>query len=156
ALRWSYAWIAVGLALVSSAFVLAIGLLPNVEIYDSHLRIGGTTIPWPQIRRVDCLRQYPLCVRLTLSNKKRTIVFFAGPVEAAIGLLRHLRRYAREALIDGVPHKQLWGETLSATPDRKQLASPKYPLLLPDDEAEIERMFQKLKAVGHLDPTSQE
>jgi hypothetical protein len=32
------------------------------------------------------------------------------------------------------------------------MPSPRYPLLRPEDEAEVERLYQRLKAVGHLDP----
>jgi len=28
-------------------------------------------------------------------------------------LLRHLRRYSRDALIDGIPYRQYWGEVLA-------------------------------------------
>jgi hypothetical protein len=30
----------------------------------------------------------------------------------------------------------------------------RYPLLLPEEEEEIERMFQRLKTVGHLEQRS--
>ena len=36
-------------------------------------------------------------------------------------------------------------------PLRKTVPAPRYPLLLPEDEAEVERMFQRLKSVGHFD-----
>jgi hypothetical protein len=36
--------------------------------------------------------------------------------------------------------------------ERRQLTSPRYQLLRSDDEAEVERLFQRLKTVGHLDP----
>jgi hypothetical protein len=58
-------------------------------------------------------------------------------------------------LIDGIPYKQFWGEVLPSV-ERRQLPSPKYQLLRPDDEAEVERLFQRLKTVGHLDPKSDE
>ena len=54
-------------------------------------------------------------------------------------------------MIDGVPYRQFWGEATIGAVAKKQLAPPRYPLLLPDDEAEVERMFQRLKSVGHLD-----
>ena len=37
----------------------------------------------------------------------------------------------------------------SASP--RQIAPPHYPLLRPEDEDEVERMFQRLKTVGHLE-----
>ena len=35
------------------------------------------------------------------------------------------------------------------------LTSPKYRMLRTEDEEEVERLFQRLKAVGHLDPKNQ-
>jgi hypothetical protein len=74
-------------------------------------------------------------------------------LEAANSLLRHIRRNAREALIDGTPWMQFWGETVpTPAPEKKAVAaSPKYRLLREEDEAEVERLLQVLKTVGHLD-----
>jgi len=90
-------------------------------------------------------------VRLTLSDKTHILVIYPGDQSSAKGLLQNLRRYAREALIDGVPYRQFWGEAVPAAATKKQLPAPRYPLLLPDDEAEVERMFQRLKSMGHLE-----
>ena len=90
-------------------------------------------------------------VRLTLADKSRILVIYPGDSNSSSGLLRSLRRHSREALIDGVPYRQFWGEATVAAVAKKQLPPPRYPLLLPDDEAEVERMFQRLKSVGHLD-----
>ena len=54
AIGWPYAWVAVGLALSSAAIVLFIAFGPGIEIYDSHLKMGDRSIPWAQVRRVDC------------------------------------------------------------------------------------------------------
>ena len=148
ALRWEYAWIAGGLALASAILLLLMALAPAVEIYDSHVRFGSVSIPWAQIRRLDRSMLVPLVVRVTLLDKSQVTLFYAGDPESTNNLLRQLRRLSREALIDGVPYRQFWGET---APERKQLPPPRYPLLLPDDEAEIEQMFQQLKTAGRLD-----
>jgi hypothetical protein len=58
---------------------------------------------------------------------------------------------SKEASIDGVPYYQFWGETPSPAPERVALPSPKYQILLPEDEADVERLYQRLKAVGRLD-----
>lgn len=39
-------------------------------------------------------------------------------------------------------------------PERRSLAPIHYPLLRPEDEAEVERLYQRLKAVGRLDSRS--
>jgi hypothetical protein len=149
-LTWPLAWIAVGLFLATAAIVLFLAVRPPVEIYESHLKVGGRAIPWMQIRRLDNSSRLPLIVRLTLADKTRILLVYPGDPDSSTGLLRHLRRFSREALIDGVPYRQFWGESQAVAPERKQ-APPRYPLLLPDDEAEVERLLQRLKSVGHLD-----
>lgn len=151
ALRWPYAWAAVGLALASAAVVFLIGFGPRIEVFDSHLKIGKRPIPWAQIRSVERQMALPLIVRLTLADKSRVFVVHAGDHESSRSLLRHLRRYSREALIEGVPHQQFWQEVLGRVPEETPPPPPR-PLLLPDDEAEVERLFQRLKSVGHIDP----
>lgn len=146
---WPYAWVAAGLALSSAAIVLFIAFGPGIEIYDSHLKIGDRLIPWAQVRRVDCQLALPLVVRLTLADKSRVLVVHGGDIHSSHSLLEQLRRHSREALLEGMPHKQFWGEALGPAPERKQLAPPR--LLLADDEAEVERLFQRLKSVGHMD-----
>jgi len=155
ALSWPVAWIATGSLLASAFVVLYLALRPPIEIYDSHLKIGSRAIPWMQIRRLDRSSRLPLIVRLTLADKTHILVVYPGDPESSNSLLRHLRRFSREALIDGVPYRQFWGEALQPpAAERKQLPAPRYPLLLPEDEAEVERLLQRLKSVGHLDPRS--
>lgn len=148
---WPLAWIATGLFSISAGLVLYLALRPAVEIYDSHLKIGPAAIPWKHIRRLDRSSNVPLMVRLTLSDKTRILMVYPSDPQSSNSLLRQLRRHAREALIDGVPYRQFWGEPAHAAPARKTVQAPRYPLLLPDDEAEVERMFQRLKSVGHFD-----
>ena len=148
-LRWQYAWIAAGLALASTVIVFVFAFLPAIEIYESHLKVGNRAIPWAQIRRVDRRSMLPLIVHLTLSDKRGLFVVHGGDPDSSQALLRHLRRYSREALIDGIPYRQFWGEPAAG---RKQVAPPpRAPLLLPEDEAEVERLFHRLKSVGRLD-----
>ena len=156
AFRWPYAWIAAGLLLGSSAAVLYFAARPPIEIHETHLKLSGRIVPWAQIRRLDRSATLPLIVQLTLADKTRLLLFYPGDPDSANSLLRHLRRFSREALIDGVPYRQFWGEVPSKSKDRKQAAPPHYPLLLPEDEADIERMFQRLKTVGHIDQKNSE
>jgi Protein of unknown function (DUF3093) len=150
-LAWPLAWIATALFLLSAVLVLYLAMRPAIEIYDSHLTIGQAAIPWKHIRRLDRSSNVPLMVRLTLTDKTRILVVYPSDPHSSTSLLRQLRRHSREALIDGVPYRQFWGEPANAAPSRKVMAAPRYPLLLPDDEAEVERMFQRLKSVGHFD-----
>jgi hypothetical protein len=143
-------WIATGLFVLSTILVLYLASRPMVEIHESHVKIGEILVPWRHVRRLDRSANIPLVVRLTLSDKSRIWLIFPGDAQTSSDLLRNLRRYAREALIDGVPFRQFWGET-AVPAARKQLAGPRAPLLLPEDEAEVERMFQRLKSLGHLE-----
>lgn len=149
-LSYPLCWIGAGLFVWSTILVFYLASRPSVEIFESHVKIGEVAIPWRHIRRLDRSAKIPLMVRLTLSDKSRLLVVFPGDRQSSGDLLRNLRRYAREALIDGVPYRQFWGETAVAAP-RKQLSAPRYPLLLPEDEADVERMFQRLKSVGHIE-----
>ena len=144
-------WIATFLLIASAAVVLYFATRPPIEIYESHVKIGLAAIPWRHIRRLDRSSRVPLMVRLTLSDKTRILVIYPGDQNSASELLNNLRRSAREALIDGVPYRQFWGEATPAIAAKKQLPAPRPPLLLPDDEAEVERMFQRLKSMGHLE-----
>lgn len=151
--RWTPAFLPAFLFLLSAAVVLFVAFQPPIEIHETHLKIRKRIIPWNQIRRLDRTGWVsPLVVHITLLDDVRILLIYPGDLDSANSLLRHLQRYSREALIEGIPYRQFWGEALTAAPERKQLPSPKYHLLLPDDEAEVERMFQRLKAVGHIDP----
>ena len=152
-MRWSPAWIASGLFAASALAMLALVLQPAVEIYETHLQIGRKKIAWGEIGRLDQTGwNAPLGLQITIGARQRLLLVYPGDFDACSSLLRHLRRYSREALLDGVPYRQFWGEPLAAPlPDIKTIAPPKYPLLRPEDEEEVERMFQRLKSVGRLD-----
>ena len=107
-------------------------------------------------------------VFLTLSGNKRVMVVYPGDLENSKALLRNLRRCALEATIDGIPYREFWGEP-SAEPldsvrpsirraqqQQQAMKSPRYPILRPEDEAEVERLYQRLKTVGRLDQRSDE
>jgi hypothetical protein len=149
-------WIATFLLIASAALVLYLATRPSIEIYESHVKIGLAAIPWRHIRRLDRSSNIPLMVRLTLSDKTRILVIYPGDQNSASGLLQNLRRYSREALIDGVPYRQFWGEATPAVPPKKQSPATRSPLLLPDDEAEVERMFQQLKSMGRLEEKTED
>ena len=144
-----------GVLALAGCCLLVLALRPAIEIHETHLGIGRRAIPWGDIRRLDqtpwvTIWNVPLTVYLTLSDEQRVLLVYAGEPDSSAGLLRNLRRYARAALLDGIPYLQFWGET----PAAKQLPPPRYPLLRPEDEEEVERMFQRLKAVGRLDHRS--
>jgi hypothetical protein len=151
--RWAPAWIAAGLFAATAIAILVFALRPAIEIFETHLSVGSRAVAWTDIRRLDQTGwNAPLAVYLTLADGHRFLILYPGDLDSSTSLLRHLRRYSREALLDGIPYRQFWGEAAS---ERKQLAPPpRYPLLRPEDEDEVEKMFQKLKSVGRIDGRS--
>ena len=146
----SPSWIAAVLFAIPAVALFLLAFRPAIEIHETHLRIGRRQIPWAEIRRLDQTGwNVPLLVHLTLDGERRVLLIHPGDFDSSASLLRHLRRHSRAALLDGVPYRQFWGEPPSAAPP--QIAPPRYPLLRPDDEEEVERMFQRLKSVGHLE-----
>jgi hypothetical protein len=151
----SPAWIAAALFAAACAVLLALFFRPAIEIHNTFLKTGRRKIEWRQVARVDQTSwRVPLAVFLTLDDDSRVLLIYAGATESCATLLRYLRRHAREALLDGIPYRQFWGEP--PEPERKTLPPMRYPLLLPEEEEEIERMFQRLKTAGHLERRSEE
>ena len=160
ALRWTPSWIAAGLFAISALLMIAITLRPAIEIHETHLAIGRMKIPWREVRRIDQTGwNTPLAVMLTLRDQQRILLLYPGDLDSSNSLLRHLRRFSREALLDGIPYRQFWGELPAADPasdratdkDAEAAAPARYPVLRAEDEDEVERLFQRLKSVGHLE-----
>jgi hypothetical protein len=140
------------LFLATAAFLFVMASRPAVEIHEGHLSIGRRMIPWMDIRRLDRTGWIsPLIVRVTLFDDSRLVLVYPGDLDSCVSLLRHLRRLSRDALIDGIPYRQYWGEVLATGAERKPAAPPRYRILKPEDEAEVERLYQRLKTVGNLD-----
>jgi len=140
------------LFVLTAAALFAMAFRPVIEVQESFLAIGKRRIPWMDIRRLDRTGWIsPLILRLTLYDDSRMLLIYPGDLDSCNTLLRHLRRFATDALIDGIPYRQYWGELLSPGPERKQVPPPRYRVLRPEDEAEVERLYQRLKTVGNLD-----
>lgn len=153
ATEWAIAMVGSILFLLSAAAVMLLAFRPVIEVQEQYLIVGRRAVPWTEIRKVDRTGWIsPLAVYLTLASEERVLLIYPGDLDAANSLLRHIRRNAREALIDGIPWQQFWGETLPNPVEQKAAApAAKYQLLRSEDEAEVERLFQVLKTVGHLD-----
>jgi hypothetical protein len=151
---WTFlpAFIPAGLFLATAVFLFAMAFRPPIEIHEGYLAIGKRVIPWMDIRRLDrtCWMS-PLVVRMALFDDTRVRLIYPGELDSCNSLLRHLRRFSRDALIDGIPYRQYWGEVLAPAGEYKQAPPPRYRILRPEDEAEVERLYQRLKSVGHLD-----
>ena len=152
--RFAPAYIPAALFVLTAVFLFVMAFRPAVEVHDGYLSIGKRIVPWMDIRRLDrtCWIS-PLLVRITLFDDSRLLLVYPGDLDSCNSLLRHLRRLSRDALIDGIPYRQYWGEVLANDGERKQAqaAAPRYRILRPEDEAEVERLYQRLKTVGNLD-----
>lgn len=149
------AYLPAALFLITAVFLFAMAVRPAIEVHEGYLAIGRRIIPWMDIRRLDRTGWIsPLIVRVTLFDDSRLVLIFPGDLDSCNSLLRQLRRLSRDALIDGIPYRQYWGELLAASGERKQAPAPRYRILRPEDEAEVERLYQRLKTVGNLDQKS--
>ena len=146
------AFIPAGLFLLTAALLFFMAFRPAIEIHEGYVSTGNRIIPWMDIRRLDRTGWIsPLIVRITLFDDTRLVLVYPGDLDSCNSLLRHLRRLSRDALIDGIPYRQYWGELLAPGNERKQTPLPRYRILRPEDEAEVERLYQRLKTVGNLD-----
>jgi len=151
-LSWTTAFCPAALFFVTAAALLALAFRPVIRVFDDRLEIGKRMIPWQDIRRVDRTGWIsPLVVKLTLYDDETLVVVYPGEVDCCKHLLRTLRQMSTSAVIDNVPYRQYWGE-LFGVGDAKQLTSPRYRVLRPEDEEEVERLYFLLKTVGHIDP----
>src|SRR6185369_8670338 len=138
--------------LLTAGTLFFLAFRPAVEVHEGYLSVGRRVFPWMDVRRVDRTGWVsPLIVRITLFDDSRFTLLYAGDLDSCNNLLRHMRRLSRDALIDGIPYRQYWGEVLSPGNERKQTTLPRYRILRPEDEAEVERLYQRLKTVGNLD-----
>jgi hypothetical protein len=155
-LGWAPAFVPCVLFLLSGGALVYLAYRPAIEIHPHHLTVGSRTIHWLDVRRVDRGGWMSLLiVKLTLFDDTRVIVIYPGNLDTCQALLRHLRRASRDALIDGVPYRQYWGEVLaSGAGATGQAVLPRYRLLRSEDEADVERLYQRLKTVGNLDQKS--
>jgi len=141
------------LFLLTAAALIVMAVRPSIEVNEGYLSIGKRHIPWMDIRRLDRTGWIsPLIVRLTLYDDSRILLVYPGDLDSCNSLLRHLRRFSTDALIDGIPYRQYWGELLAPGAERRQIEPPlRYKVLRPEDEAEVERLYQRLKTVGNPD-----
>jgi hypothetical protein len=150
-LNWTPAFCPALLFFIVATVLLSLAFGPSIRIFEDRIEIGKRMIPWQDIRRVDRTGWIsPLVVKLTLYDDESLMLVYPGEVDCCKHLLRTLRQMSTSAVIDGVPYRQYWGEVMGH--DTKELAAPRYRVLRPEDEEEVERLYFLLKTVGHIDP----
>jgi hypothetical protein len=153
--EWTPATIPAVLFMVSAGLLLLLATRPAVEVHEHYLTIGKRVIPWGDVQRVDRTGWIsPLVLSLTLVDDDRVWLIYPGDLDSANSLLRHIRRYSTSALIDGIPHWQFWGEEIPSVNERSRIIGRRPRILREEDEAEVERLYQRLKTVGNLDSSA--
>ncbi len=153
--QWGLGWLAASILLgITAALTLVLALRPAIEIHSTHLQIGKRVVFWNEVERLDRISVMdrepwiaPMLLKLTAKDRE-LMIFHPGDADSCISLLRHIYRYSRSAVLDGVSYNEFWGEQ---APVSVPLALPRPRLLLPEDEEEVERLFQRLKVAGRLD-----
>lgn len=151
---WWPALIPTVLLVMSAGVVFWLATRPAIEVDGESLKIRDRVIPWDTIRRVDQTNWVsPMVLDLTTADRLQLRIVYPGDSAHSTQLLETIQKNARRALLNGIPHAQIYGEPIDqAPPVERTLPSPRYRLLNDEDEAEVERLYQKLKTAGRLDP----
>jgi len=131
---------------------------PPIRIGETQFNVGERAIAWREIREINRSRFVsPLVLRLRLTNSRQKVLVYPGEPEQVQRLLIELRRNSQLATFDGVTYRDYWTWcTLNSPQDPTPLLEQPVRMFSAEDEAEVERLYQKLKAVGRLDPCSPE
>lgn len=144
------------LCAITSAGLFWLAAQPAIEVTEEQFQIGDRVIAWREVREVNRSRFLsPLVIKLKLTNSRRKILIFPGEPDRIERLMFLLRRHSQLATFDGVAYRDYWTwlSLSGAQGDTSTLDQP-VRMLSPDDEEEIERLYQKLKSVGRLDGRS--
>jgi len=153
-LIWPPAAFAMPASVLLAGMLFFLALSPPIELRDGYLTFGQRAIAWRDIRVIERLhRRSPLLVRLTLAGRRRAYLLYAGDADSCGSLFRQICRFASLAEIEGRTYREYWGEALPPAEERRRPPSPRPRLLRPEDEAEVEMLYRRLKTVGRLDST---
>jgi hypothetical protein len=131
---------------------------PTIRVGETQFNIGERAIAWREIREINTSRfntgrfVSPLILKLKLTNSRHKILVFPGDPDRINRLANQLRKKSFLATFDGVAYRDYWTwSTLAGSRNEKPALEQPVRMLSPEDEDEVERMYQKLKAVGRLD-----
>ncbi len=126
---------------------------PPIRIGESQFNIGDRAIAWREVREINSSRFVsPLILKLKLTNSRQKILVYPGEPERIARLMVQLRKNSHLATFDGVAYRDYWTwSSLSGPGGENPALDQPVRMLSPEEEEEIERMYQKLKTVGRLD-----
>ena len=149
------------LCALTAAVLFWLAARPWIRVGETQFNIGERAIAWREVREINTSRfnsayfVSPLILKLKLTNSRRRILVFPGEARSIDQLTYTLRKHSYLATFDGVSHREYWAwSNLTDPRNEKPALKPPVRMLTPEDEDEVERMYQKLKTVGHLDSRS--
>ncbi len=149
--QWRPAIVPAVIFLASAAFLFWLSLQPTIEVTDRELAIGTRIVPWSAITRIETTGWLtPLVLKLDLEGGRRILLVYAGDLESSGRLKEVVCECAPHAMLDGQPQGQRQATIVVRRGSSAEVE--KHAILTMEDEAEVERMFQRLREVGHLDP----
>ena len=153
-LRAPLALIPGGLCGLTAILLFWLSARPAIRVSENYLNIGERTIAWREIREINSSRFVsPLVLKLRLTNARRKLLLYPGTPESIGRLMFQLRKRATGASFDGVAYRDYWTwNAIKELSGEESAASNPVRMVSQEDEDEIERMFQKLRGVGPLDP----
>jgi len=125
------AFIPAVLFLLTAAFLFLMASRPPSRCMKATSPSAGALSPGSTSRLDRTGWISPLIVRITLFDDSRLMIVYPGDLDSCNSLLRHLRRLSRDALIEGIPYRQYWGEVLAAGAEKKPAPPPRYRILKP-------------------------
>lgn len=148
--QWSPAVVPAALFFGSALFLFWLSLNPVIEVTDRELAIGTKVIPWSSITKIETTGWLtPLVIKLKTDTGRKVVIVFAGDLESSGRLKEMICNCAPHAMLDGAPQRQR--QAIIAVRNGKTAEMERHPILTMEDEAEVERMFQRLREVGNLD-----
>lgn len=148
--QWSPAIVPATLFFASALFLFWLSMHPVIEVTDREIAIGTRVIAWSSITKIETTGWLtPLVIKLTVESGRKVFLIFAGDLEASGRLKDMVCTCAPHAMLDGAPQRQR--QAIISVRNGSTAELERHPILTLDDEAEVERMFQRLREVGHLD-----
>jgi hypothetical protein len=146
---------------VSAVVFLWLSSRPFIRVGETQFNIGERSIAWREVKEMNRIRLPSLLIlRLKLTNSRKKLLIYPGDISRVEQLVHLLRKNSHLATFDGVAYRDYWtwssmtGIHAQNQPGQtapKPLLEQPVRMLTSEEEDEIERMFQKLKAVGSLD-----
>ena len=154
------------LSVIVALLLLWLSARPVIQVGETQFNIGERAIAWREVKINRVRIVSPLILRIKLTNSRKKMLIYPGEVSRVEQLVHLLRKSSHLATFDGVAYRDYWTWSSMASlqgqkpvgalpPGQKQIqkAVMDQPvrMITSEEEDEIERMYQKLKAVGSLD-----